>query len=75
MLTYDSVKLRLEREAIFKLYMEFNYMMLQAFDFINCTIKKNVYFSSEGQINGVICKWSRFNKKNFKKRCLWINDL
>ena len=32
MLTYDSVKLRLEREQSLS-YMEFNYMILQAFDF------------------------------------------
>jgi len=32
MLTFDSVKLRLEREQSLS-YMEFNYMMLQAFDF------------------------------------------
>ena len=32
MLTYDSVKLRLEREQSLS-YMEFNYMMLQAYDF------------------------------------------
>jgi len=32
MLTFDSVKLRLEREQSLS-YMEFNYMMLQAYDF------------------------------------------
>ena len=32
MLTFDSVKIRLEREQSLS-YMEFNYMMLQAFDF------------------------------------------
>ena len=32
MLTFDSVKLRLEREQSLS-YMEFNYMILQAFDF------------------------------------------
>jgi len=32
MLTFDSVKIRLERERSLS-YMEFNYMMLQAFDF------------------------------------------
>ena len=31
MLTFDSVKLRLEREQ--SRYMEFNYMILQAYDF------------------------------------------
>ena len=32
MLTFDSVKLRLEREQSLS-YMEFNYMILQAYDF------------------------------------------
>ena len=38
MLTFDSVKLRLEREQSLS-YMEFNYMMLQAFDFYELNIK------------------------------------
>ena len=32
MLTFDSIKLRLEREQSLS-YMEFNYMILQAYDF------------------------------------------
>ena len=32
MLSFDSVKLRLEREQSLS-YMEFNYMILQAYDF------------------------------------------
>mgnify|MGYP006097949427 CR=1 FL=1 len=39
MLTFDSVKLRLEREQSLS-YMEFNYMMLQAYDFYELN-KKN----------------------------------
>ena len=44
MLTFDSVKLRLEREQSLS-YMEFNYMILQAYDFYqlykskNCTLQ------------------------------------
>jgi tyrosyl-tRNA synthetase len=38
MLTFDSVKLRLEREQSLS-YMEFNYMMLQAFDFYELNIR------------------------------------
>ena len=34
MLTFDSVKLRLDREQSLS-YMEFNYMILQAYDFYN----------------------------------------
>tara|TARA_Y100000591_G_C21843817_1_gene707405 strand:- start:2188 stop:3426 length:1239 start_codon:yes stop_codon:yes gene_type:complete len=40
MLTFDSVKLRLEREQSLS-YMEFNYMILQAFDFYQLFKKKN----------------------------------
>ena len=44
MLTFDSVKIRLEREQSLS-YMEFNYMILQAYDFLelnkqeNCTLQ------------------------------------
>ena len=40
MLTFDSVKLRLEREQSLS-YMEFNYMILQAYDFFQLFKKKN----------------------------------
>ena len=40
MLTFDSVKLRLEREQSLS-YMEFNYMILQAFDFYQLFKKQN----------------------------------
>ena len=53
MLTFDSVKSRLEREQSLS-YMEFNYMILQAFDFYKLYEKKNVYYNLEVQINGVI---------------------
>ena len=39
MLTYDSVKTRLEREQSLS-YMEFNYMILQAYDFYQLHLKK-----------------------------------
>ena len=39
MLTFDSVKLRLEREQSLS-YMEFNYMILQAYDFLELNKKK-----------------------------------
>ena len=53
MLTFDSVKLRLEREQSLS-YMEFNYMILQAYDFLELNKKKNVFFKLEVQISGVI---------------------
>ncbi len=40
MLTFDSVKLRLDREQSLS-YMEFNYMILQAYDFYQLNKKKN----------------------------------
>ena len=40
MLTFDSVKLRLEREQSLS-YMEFNYMILQAYDFYKLFINNN----------------------------------
>ena len=40
MLTFDSVKTRLEREQSLS-YMEFNYMILQAYDFLKLKQKYN----------------------------------
>ena len=40
MLSFDSVKLRLEREQSLS-YMEFNYMILQAYDFLELNKKEN----------------------------------
>ena len=40
MLTFDSVKLRLDREQSLS-YMEFNYMILQAYDFYQLFMKNN----------------------------------
>ena len=40
MLSFDSVKARLEREQSLS-YMEFNYMILQAYDFLELNKKKN----------------------------------
>ena len=58
MLTFDSVKLRLEREQSLS-YMEFNYMILQAFDFYQLFKKNNCILQMGGSdqwgniINGV----------------------
>ena len=58
MLTFDSVKLRLEREQSLS-YMEFNYMILQAFDFYQLFKNKNCILQIGGSdqwgniINGV----------------------
>ena len=58
MLTYDSVKLRLEREQSLS-YMEFNYMILQAFDFYKLYEKEKCLLQLGGSdqwgniVNGV----------------------
>ena len=58
MLTFDSVKLRLEREQSLS-YMEFNYMILQAYDFYQLYKTKNCILQIGGSdqwgniVNGV----------------------
>ena len=58
MLTFDSVKLRLEREQSLS-YMEFNYMILQAYDFLELNKKENCLLQIGGSdqwgniVNGV----------------------
>ena len=58
MLTFDSVKTRLEREQSLS-YMEFNYMILQAYDFLELNKKENCSLQIGGSdqwgniINGV----------------------
>ena len=53
MLSFDSVKLRLEREQSLS-YMEFNYMILQAYDFLELNKNYVAYFKLVVQINGEI---------------------
>ncbi len=58
MLSFDSVKLRLEREQSLS-YMEFNYMILQAYDFLELNKKENCLLQIGGSdqwgniVNGV----------------------
>ena len=58
MLSFDSVKIRLEREQSLS-YMEFNYMILQAYDFLELTKKENCMLQIGGSdqwgniVNGV----------------------
>ena len=58
MLTFDSVKLRLDREQSLS-YMEFNYMILQAYDFLELNKKKDCFLQIGGSdqwgniVNGV----------------------
>jgi tyrosyl-tRNA synthetase len=58
MMTFDSVKTRLDREQSLS-YMEFNYMILQAYDFLELNKKKNCVLQIGGSdqwgniVNGV----------------------
>jgi tyrosyl-tRNA synthetase len=58
MLSFDSIKTRLEREQSLS-YMEFNYMILQAYDFLELNKKKNCVLQMGGSdqwgniVNGV----------------------
>ena len=68
MLTFDSVKLRLDREQSLS-YMEFNYMILQAYDFYQLFKKNNCVLQLGGSdqwgniVNGVELI-RRLTKKN-----------
>ena len=70
MLSFDSVKLRLEREQSLS-YMEFNYMILQAYDFLELNKIKNCLMQIGGSdqwgniINGVELIKRHSNKQVF----------
>ena len=70
MLTFDSVKLRLEREQSLS-YMEFNYMILQAYDFLELNKKENCLLQIGGSdqwgniVNGVELIKRYSNKQSY----------
>ena len=70
MLTFESVKARLEREQSLS-YMEFNYMILQAYDFFELNNKKNCILQIGGSdqwgniINGVELIKRHSNKQTY----------
>ena len=70
MLTFDSVKLRLEREQSLS-YMEFNYMILQAYDFLELSKKENCVLQIGGSdqwgniVNGVELIKRYSNKQSY----------
>ena len=70
MLTFDSVKLRLEREQSLS-YMEFNYMILQAYDFLKLFEKNNCVLQIGGSdqwgniVNGVELIRRKLQKESF----------
>ncbi|WP_435162499.1 tyrosine--tRNA ligase [Candidatus Pelagibacter bacterium nBUS_25] len=70
MLTFDSVKLRLDREQSLS-YMEFNYMILQAYDFLELSKKENCALQIGGSdqwgniVNGVELIKRYSNKQSY----------
>ncbi len=70
MLTFDSVKTRLDREQSLS-YMEFNYMILQAYDFLELNKKENCILQIGGSdqwgniVNGVELIKRHSNKQVF----------
>ena len=70
MLSFDSVKLRLEREQSLS-YMEFNYMILQAYDFLELNKNENCVLQIGGSdqwgniVNGVDLIKRYSNKQSF----------
>jgi len=67
MLTFDSVKLRLEREQSLS-YMEFNYMMLQAYDFyeLNKRYKCTLQIGGSDQWGNIVNGTDLIKRKNKK---------
>ena len=71
MLTFDSVKLRLEREQSLS-YMEFNYMLLQAYDFYQLFKKKNCILQIGGSDQwGNIVNGVDLIRRMLMKRIFW----
>ena len=68
MLTFDSVKLRLEREQSLS-YMEFNYMMLQAYDFyeLNKRYKCILQMGGSDQWGNIVNGTDLIKRKNKKQ--------
>ena len=68
MLTFDSIKLRLEREQSLS-YMEFNYMMLQAYDFFELNKRFNCILQIGGSDQwGNIVNGTDLIKRKSKKQ-------
>jgi tyrosyl-tRNA synthetase len=68
MLTFDSVKLRLEREQSLS-YMEFNYMMLQAYDFYELSNRYKCFLQIGGsdQWGNIVNGTDLIKRKNKKQ--------
>ncbi len=74
MLTFDSVRTRLEREQPLT-FLEFNYMLLQAYDFLelyqrhNCTLQMGASDQWGNIINGVELIRRKLGKESFGLTC------
>jgi tyrosyl-tRNA synthetase len=68
MLTFDSVKIRLEREQSLS-YMEFNYMMLQAYDFYELNNRHDCFLQIGGsdQWGNIVNGTDLIKRKNKKQ--------
>ena len=73
MLTFDSVKLRLEREQSLS-YMEFNYMILQAYDFYQL-FEKNCLLQIGGDQWGNIVNGVELIRRMSKKEAFGLTTL
>ena len=72
MLSFDSVKTRLEREQSLS-YMEFNYMILQAYDFLELNKKKNCVLQIGGSDQwGNIVNGVELIKRYSNKQCFGL---
>ena len=73
MLSFDSVKLRLEREQSLS-YMEFNYMILQAYDFFELNKSKNCLMQIGGSDQwGNIVNGVELIKRQSGNQVLWFD--
>ena len=74
MLTFESVKTRLDREQSLS-YMEFNYMILQAYDFLELKQKINCLLQIGGSDQwGNIVNGVELIKRYSGKQVFWINN-
>ena len=74
MLTFDSVKLRLEREQSLS-YMEFNYMILQAYDFYQLFKNKNCILQVGGSDQwGNIINGADLIRRKLKKEAFGLTS-
>jgi len=72
MLTFESVKTRLDREQSLS-YMEFNYMILQAYDFLELSIKENCSLQIGGSDQwGNIVNGVELIKRYSNKQCFGL---